>query len=85
MNAPASSILLTIDEIEINRDGEQIATLVARDGLIVTVPVALLPEGAAVNHVVVANFRLDKESSTERTARVRNLQHRLFNRDSSSG
>jgi Protein of unknown function (DUF3006) len=85
MNATTDSILLTIDEIECNRDGQQIATLVSREGLIMTVPVALLPEGAAVNHVVVANFRLDRESSRERAARVRNLQHRLFNRDSSSG
>jgi hypothetical protein len=81
MNAAESETRLTIDEISVDRDGRKIATLVAADGGIATIPLALLPEGARINHVIVASFLLDPDSSRERARRVRSLQHRLFNRD----
>ena len=75
-------VRLTIDEINVDRDGRQIATLVDAGGAIVTAPLTLLPPGAQVNQVIVASFQLDPASSQARAQRVRSLQHRLFNRDS---
>lgn len=73
---------LTIDEINTDRDGRPIATLVESGGGVVTVPTALLPDGARVNQVIVAAFRVDPDSTEQRVRRVQQLQHRLFNRDS---
>ena len=75
---------LTVDEISIDRDGRRIATLVEPGGGIVTIPETLLPEGANVNQVIVASFRLDPQSTRDRIQRVQQLQHRLFNRNSRS-
>jgi hypothetical protein len=72
---------LTIDEIEPDGEGRPIATLVAESGAIATIPIELLPEGAKVNQVVVAEFRLDESQTLERRRRVMELQHRLFNRE----
>lgn len=84
MSHDSTETRLTIDEINTNRDGIEIATLVDADGATVTVPLARLPEGAKVNQVVIASFRLDPDSTAEQARRVRRLQHRLFNRDGPS-
>lgn len=78
----SSPLRLTIDEIEPDDDGTPIATLVNDDGLIARVPLALLPSGARLNQVIVARFEVDESSTKERKRRVRDLQHRLFNRES---
>lgn len=82
MSDDGAGVRFTIDEINVDRDGRSIATLVSDEGLSATVPVELLPEGAAVNQVILAEFRPDPATSRERAERVRSLQHRLFNRES---
>ncbi len=81
MNQRPPGIRMTLDEINRDGDGRLIATLVSDDGATATVPLDMLPEGAAVNQVIVARFRLDQTSTERRAKRVRTLQHRLFNRE----
>jgi hypothetical protein len=72
---------MTLDEIEPDEDGRLIATLISDNGLLATIPLELLPPGARLNQVIVAEFRLDEALTSERKRRVIELQHRLFNRE----
>lgn len=81
MEERSSSVELTVDEVNVDRDGRMIATLVGPEGAIVTVPLSLLPPDVRVNQVLVANFSVDYDAAAKREERVRSLQHRLFNRD----
>jgi hypothetical protein len=72
---------MTLDEIEPDEDGRLIATLISDTGLLATIPLELLPPGARLNQVIVAEFRLDETLTSERKRRVIELQHRLFNRE----
>jgi hypothetical protein len=71
---------MTIDEIELDRDGEYVATLVDDEGRSATIPLALLPDNAKVNQVITAGFELDDPSTDARRERIHRLQHRLFSR-----
>jgi hypothetical protein len=78
--AAGDGVRLTIDEIEPDESGTPIATLVADDGAVATIPLDLLPAGAGLNQVIVARFVLDEGTTEERRRRVAELQHRLFHR-----
>ena len=82
MSEDSTQVRLTVDELGIDRDGCVLATLIDDEGRAVTIPAGLLPEDAKVNDVIEADFRLDPGSTAERKARVRRLQHRLFDRGS---
>jgi hypothetical protein len=71
---------MTIDEIELDDEGEYVATLVDDEGRIAVIPLVLLPDGATINQVVTANFSLDDRSTRARRERIHELQHRLFSR-----
>ncbi|MEZ4521111.1 MAG: DUF3006 family protein [Thermomicrobiales bacterium] len=79
-----SEARLTIDEINTDRDGRKIATLVDTSGATSTIPLSLLPEGSRVNQVILAAFRIDRSLTIERADRIRRLQHRLFDRERES-
>jgi Mg2+/Co2+ transporter CorC len=85
MEERTSTVELTVDEVNAARDGTMIATLIDTHGGMVTVPLSLLPPDVAVNQVIIAEFRVDPDAADARARRVRNLQHRLFNRDSGTG
>ncbi len=71
---------MTIDEIELDREGEYVATLVDDEGRIAVIPLALLPDNARINQVITAEFELDDRSTDARRERIHQLQHRLFSR-----
>lgn len=79
MNKPVSH-RMTIDEIQRNRDGDLVATLVDDDGREAIVPLDLLPEGARLNQVVSLEFSIDESSTEQRRAHIQRLQQRLFQR-----
>lgn len=79
MSEPVSH-RMTIDEIERNRDGELMATLVDDAGRMAVVPLDLLPEGVRLNQVVEMEFRIDEPSTKQRREHIQRLQHRLFQR-----
>lgn len=81
MSRPGSANLrATVDEIERNSEGELVATLVSDSGAIMTVPVALLPDGVRVSDVVRVSFQVDQEETERRHQRISNLQNQLFDR-----
>ena len=82
MNEETVRARLTVDELSLDSDGNSIATLIDTRGRTLTVPIELLPTGAKVNDVIAADFRIDRESTVKRKARVSRLQHRLFTRGS---
>jgi len=75
---------MTIDEIQRNRDGDLVATLVDDDGRQAVVPLDLLPAGARLNQVVTVDFRIDEPSTERRREHIQRLQHRLFQRKGES-
>lgn len=70
----------TVDEIDRRADGEDIATLAADSGQVMTVPASLLPEGVKVNDVVIVGLRVDPDETERRRSRISNLQNQLFDR-----
>jgi hypothetical protein len=71
-------IRATIDEISEGADGVDLASLVTDDDETITVPAALLPEGADVGDVVAIDMAVDAEQTKQRKAEVAKLQKRLF-------
>lgn len=72
------AIRLTIDEIEKDRDGNEIAVLITDAGEQVTAPRALLPEPAQVGSVFTMHFAPEPGETETRRSRIAELQRRLF-------
>lgn len=81
MNA-ASRRRATVDRIEEDDAGNELATLVFDDGQELIVRREALPAGARESSVLRVNFELDSEAEAERRAAIRKLQRKLFQRDS---
>jgi hypothetical protein len=73
-----NSVRLTIDEIEVNADDEEVATLVTDDGQMLVVPVTLLPNGARRGDVLTLTLTRDPDETEARRQRIVDLQKRLF-------
>lgn len=69
---------VTVDEISTNQHGESIATLVAGDGALLTLPAALLPAGARVGDVLRLTLEPDPEETDRRRSASSQLQRELF-------
>lgn len=78
MTDDAPAIRLTIDEIETDRDGNEIAVLITDTGEQVTAPRALLPEPARVGTVLTIRFATEPGETETRRSRIAELQRRLF-------
>jgi len=70
------STFLTLDRIE-----EGIAVTITDDGSRVLMPASLLPGGTAEGTVLEMRLKADPEETERRTARVREMQRRLVDRN----
>jgi hypothetical protein len=68
----------TIDSIDVNADGEDVATLVSDDGEVIVVALSILPSDARRGDVLTIDLTHDAEETAARRQRVRDLQKRLF-------
>jgi hypothetical protein len=73
-----TSLVLTVDAIDVNADDERVATLVGDLGFSVVVPIEMLPEGAREGSVLTVTFELAPDETEERRRRILDLQKRLF-------
>ena len=71
-------IRVSIDEVSPDDEGIDLASLVTDAGQVITIPVALLPEGADVGEVLTLEIAIDHAETKERQERVGQLQKRLF-------
>lgn len=71
-------IRVSIDDVSPDDEGIDLASLVTDAGQIITIPVALLPEGADVGEVLTLEIAIDHAETKERQERVGQLQKRLF-------
>jgi hypothetical protein len=67
-----------IDSISVSAGGVSIASLTTDDGTHLTLPVPLLPDGAAVGDVLRLSIDPDPDETAARGARVSELQRKLF-------
>lgn len=73
-----STVVATLDRIERDNRGNDLAVLVFDGGEQLTLPVARLPEGSREGSVLSVTFQLDIDESRRRGDQVRDLQSRLF-------
>ncbi len=68
----------TIDRIEQDEQGRQVAILVFDDGQQLMVPRESLPPGVDVNQVVEVSLHVDSEETARRIGEIERLQRGLF-------
>jgi hypothetical protein len=74
----STTFLVAIDNIAVSADDVSIASLTTDDGERLTLPTALLPDGAAVGDVLCLRIARDPEATITRAQRVSELQRKLF-------
>lgn len=77
-NDRASTVRLTVDEIEPDANDTPLATLVSDGGEQLTVPLSRLPQGTRVGDVLRVDFTPDPDERARRRQHIANLQRRLF-------
>jgi hypothetical protein len=79
-------LIATVDQIEHDQQGNQIAVLVFDDDQQLTLPLDRLPEGCQEGTVLRLNVYRDQNQTNHRREQIRNLQSRLFgSRSNQSG
>lgn len=78
MSNDRQTIRLTVDEIEVDQDGHEIAVLITDAGEQVTAPCTLLPQPASVGSVLTVSFKPEPDVTDSRRSRITDLQRRLF-------
>jgi hypothetical protein len=73
-----TSLVLTVDAIDVNADDGRVATLVSDSGFSMVVPIEMLPDDAREGSVLTATFELAPDETEERRRRILDLQKRLF-------
>jgi hypothetical protein len=73
-----ASIRVTLDEITPDADDHDIAALVTDDGDILTIPLALLPEGSQRGDLFTLRIERHPDETEQRKRRILELQRRLF-------
>jgi hypothetical protein len=74
----------TVDEITVNADDVELASLITDDGLELIVPLAVLPPGTRDGDVLLIRFEQDPDARAERRQRIAELQEKLFGRETTS-
>lgn len=73
-----SSIRVTLDEISVDANDKDLATLVTDAGDIVTIPFALLPAGSKHGDLFTLRIERHPDETQQRKQRILELQKRLF-------
>jgi hypothetical protein len=74
----STTLRVAIDAIEVSANDIRIASLVTDNGARLTLPTALLPDGAIVGDVLMISIARDPAETAARAARVSELQRKLF-------
>lgn len=73
-----SSIRVTLDEISVDANDNDLATLVSDAGDIISIPLALLPEGSKHGDLFTLRIERHPDETQQRKQRILELQKRLF-------
>jgi len=73
-----SSLRVTLDEISVDAHDIDLASLVTDTGEILTIPLALLPEGSKHGDLFTLRIERHPDETEQRKQRIIELQKRLF-------
>jgi hypothetical protein len=73
-----NAVRLTVDDIDVNADDEQVAALVTDDGQVMVVPLEILPAGVRRGDVLTLTLERDPDETEARRQKILDLQKRLF-------
>jgi hypothetical protein len=81
-----TELTVTLDHIEQDQQGEQLAVLVFDDSQQLVVPLDRLPDGCQEGTVLTLTFQQNQNETDHRREQIRTLQSRIFgSRSNQSG